>query len=44
VALKVFAYGDESFYIAVDENNNIVCEEITDDFPECLDYEIGGLG
>ena len=32
-------YGDESFCIAVDENNNIICEEITDDFPECLDCE-----
>jgi hypothetical protein len=30
--------GDEAYGIAVDENGNVVCEEITDDFPECLDY------
>jgi hypothetical protein len=31
-------YGDEAAYIAVDVLGNIVCEEIYDDFPECLDY------
>jgi hypothetical protein len=31
-------YGDEVSAIAVDVDCNIVCEDIYDDFPECLDY------
>ena len=31
-------YGDEAYGVAVDAQGNVVCEEITDDFPECLDY------
>ena len=31
-------YGDDAAHIAVDENGKVVCEEIYDDFPECLDY------
>lgn len=31
-------YGDEAACIAVDENGIIVCKDIYDDFPNCLDY------
>jgi hypothetical protein len=31
-------YGDEAAHIAVDIKGSIVCEDIYDDFPECLDY------
>jgi hypothetical protein len=31
-------YGDDVAHIAVDIHGKIVCEEIYDDFPECLDY------
>ena len=31
-------YGDEVPGIAVDTDGKVVCEEIYDDFPECLDY------
>jgi len=31
-------HGDDAPGIAVDVDCNIVCEDIYDDFPECLDY------
>ena len=31
-------YGNDAAHIAVDTNGNVVCEEIYDDFPACLDY------
>jgi len=30
-------YGDEAACIAVDKNGKVVCEDIYDDFPDCLD-------
>jgi hypothetical protein len=32
------SYGDNAAYIAVDASGNVVCEDIYDNFPACLDY------
>lgn len=36
-------YGDEAAFIAVDENGKVICEDIYDDFPNCLDELIEDL-
>jgi len=36
-------YGDEAAHIAVDTNGNIVCEEIYDNFPDCLDEQLRSM-
>jgi len=30
--------GDETYGIVVDEYCNVLCDEVTGDFPECLEY------